>query len=72
MQQSEEQCLGKDVYYLHFRTFLPHPLLFAALSPFHVTASSLAKDAIPFLREASSTRSCSMRVQYNAVCIRNW
>ena len=62
VQQNEEQGLGKDVYYLHFRKCLPHSVLLSALKPFHLTARSVAIAAIPFLRESSSTHSCSMPV----------
>ena len=62
VQQSEEQCLGKDVYYLHFRKFLPHSILLSVLRSSHLTASSVAIAAIPFHCESRSTRSCSMGI----------
>jgi hypothetical protein len=66
VQQSEEQCLGKDIYYLHFRKLLPHSILLSKLRPFHLTASSVAIDAIPFLHESSLTLSCSIPVYCNS------
>jgi hypothetical protein len=62
VQQTEEQCLCEDVYYTHFTKCLPHFVLLSTLRPFHLTTSSMAIAAIPFLRESSSTPSCSMLV----------
>ena len=73
VQINEEQRLGKVVYCLHFGTFLPHPQRLYAICPFHLNAGSVAIAAIPFLREAISTRSCSMPVHcspYQEVCQR--
>ena len=47
---------------MHFRKCLPHSVLLSTFRPFHLTASSVAISAILFLRESSSTCSCSMLV----------